>query len=93
MYRGKPVMTPEERKAAKAAKQKRWKQKGKTEAARTANKVSKEFAACVLKPAGNKKPRQLVKEKMAAVHAAVKELRTEIKSLKKGKKAPKPKPL
>ena len=91
MYGKKPVMTAEERKAAKAAKQKRWKEKGKTEAARRAAQVSQDFAACVLRPDAAKRPKQLMREKLATVHATVKDLRLEIKELKKGEKAPKAK--
>ena len=42
-------MTPKERKAAKAARQKRWMMKAETKAACKAALLSKDFAACVHK--------------------------------------------
>ena len=43
-HKGKPVMTAEQRKAAKAARQKRWKEKGKTKAAKRLAQKNKDFA-------------------------------------------------
>ena len=81
---GKPVMTPEQRKKAKAERDKLRKQMQKTDAAKRCVHQKKEFAKQYLSaPKNGKKGKQTVSQRLSAAQNEKRLLREENKELKK----------
>ena len=88
-YAKRPVKTAEQRKKARKAAQRRYKEKQKTDAARNLVQKQKEFAALCFGPQRKSKGRKqpALKEKLSAIEGENKELRAQLKELTKKKEA------
>ena len=92
-HKGKPVMTPEQRKKAKAARDRRYKEKKKTEAAQRRAQEKKDFAKlCFSAPQTGKGRKQADREQLIAAQQEIKALRADNAELKKKEAARASKP-
>ena len=86
--KGKPVMTPEQRKKAKAERDKRYKQRQRTEAAKLRAQKNKDFAKVIISaPRTVKGSKLAVKERLSALQDENRKLRAELKEHTKKKAA------